>query len=98
MNRLTHRIGYKTFLIPTKAECSERFCIQAESCSEIHTRQCPYLKVLDTIADIEDLCEEYGIINIKHLKDVLTYCNIIGVPIKILRMYTEGESDYEQEH
>ena len=98
MNRLTHRSGYRTLLSPIKTECTGQFCVEAKECEEIHTRQCPYLRILDTMADIEDLCEEYGIISIRHLKDILTYCNVIGVPIKILKMYAEGESDYEQEH
>ena len=98
MNRLTHRKDYRTFLTPVRVKCSELYCAEAKGCDEVPTRQCPYLRLLDTMADIEDLCEEYGIVSIKHLKDVLTYCNVIGVPIKILRMYTEGETDYEQEH
>lgn len=91
MKRLTHRKEDKVYADALSVNCTGTFCNYAVDCSYIKTRECPHLKLLDTIADIEDICEECGIISLEHLIDTLTYCKSVGIINKISKMHTEEE-------
>lgn len=91
MKRLTYRKGDKVFTMAMSVNCGKPFCEHAVDCSYIQTRECPHLNLLDTLADIEDACEECGIVSIEHLIDTLTYCKSVGIVNKILKLYTEEE-------
>lgn len=91
MNRLTYRKEEKVFTKGISKNCGKPFCAHAVDCTYIRTRDCPHLKLLDTLADIEDACEECGIVSLEHLVDTLTYCKSVGIINKILKMYTEEE-------
>lgn len=97
MKRLTYRKDAKVFLVPRDPlRCIENgnaVCKVAKECPHIPTRECSYMALLDTIADIEDICEKYGIVSMNHLQDVLTYCNSVGIINKILLRYAKGEED-----
>lgn len=75
--------------------CQGQYCQNSRTCELVPTRKCAYLQVIDKLADIEDLCEQYGIVNINHLKDILTYCESVGIINKILLQYAEGEQENE---
>ena len=99
MKRFTRRQpgSNKVFIPAYKGEaCQEPFCKNATTCELIPTRECAYLKVIDKLADIEDLCDKYEIVSMNHLQDVLTYCHSVGIIKKILLQYAEGEQEDEQ--
>lgn len=94
MERFTHRKpdSSNVFIPAYKgADCQNPFCKYANTCELIPTRECAYLKVIDKLADIEDLCEKFEIVSMNHLTDILTYCNSVGIINKILLQYAEGE-------
>jgi hypothetical protein len=65
MNRLTERIkgiqslgwGGGVFIKKTTENCMGSFCKNAKKCEHIETRSCPYLKMVDKLANYEDLEE-----------------------------------------
>lgn len=95
MKRLTHRKEDKVYTDAISVDCVSVFCEHITGCSYIETRECPHLKLIDTLADIEDACEECGIISLEYLIDTLTYCKSVGIINKILKMYTEEEENEE---
>ena len=98
MDRFTHRKPDSNLVfIPAYkgADCMGSFCKHAETCELIPTRECAYLKVIDKLADIEDLCEKFEIVSMNHLTDILTYCNSVGIINKILLQYAEGKQEDE---
>ena len=98
MERFTHRMPDSNLVfIPAYkgADCTGSFCKHAETCELIPTRECSYLKVIDKLADIEDLCEKFEIVSMNHLTDILTYCSSVGIINKILLQYAEGEKENE---
>lgn len=93
MDRFTHREpGSSLVFIPAYkgSACTGQYCQNAKTCELVPTRECSYLKVIDKLADIEDLCEKYEIVSMNHLADILTYCNSVGIIKKILLQYAEG--------
>lgn len=59
-SRLTHRVGEKVFLSRGNTCTLERgstFCPQANYCSKIEDRTCPYLEAIDKLACLEDAAE-----------------------------------------
>ena len=75
--------------------CQGQYCQNARNCELVPTRECAYLQVIDKLADIEDLCEKYGIASMNHLTDILTYCSSVGIINKIILQYAEGEQEDE---
>lgn len=98
MDRITYRKpdSNHVFIPAYKgSDCMEHFCKNAKTCELVPVRQCSYLKAIDKLADIEDLCEKFEIVSINHLTDILTYCNAVGIINKILLQYAEGEQEDE---
>lgn len=98
MERLTHRQpdSVNVFIPAYKgSNCQNPFCKRTDTCELVPTRECAYLKVIDKLADIEDLCEKYEIVSMNHLSDILTYCSSVGIITKILLNYAKGEPEDE---
>ena len=62
MKRLTRRDGNKVWFAhgrPRGFLCPDNFCFNAFSCDKVKSLTCPYLQLLDKLADYED-AEEQG--------------------------------------
>ncbi len=56
MDRITERKGngFVTFREKKQRKCEKTFCSYANCCESVVDRSCPYLKLIDRLADYED--------------------------------------------